>query len=105
MWSSGCHGAPHWASPRAGGADAAVGLLAAFAPDLPGLPAAVTAAAGALALPNGGVRPGEDTRLDWLDRHRTPSGAIPERVAADGSPSSVVPLGGAVLSYFWHSSR
>lgn len=105
-----------------GGADAAVGLLAAFAPDLPGLPAAVTAAAGALALPNGGVRPGEDwphddgiawtpevamlalgaartdaraagARLDWLDRHRAPSGALPEKVAADGSPSSVAPLG------------
>lgn len=105
-----------------GGADAAVGLLAAFAPDLPDLPVAVTAAAGALTLPNGGVRPGEDwphddgiawtpevamlalgaartgaraaaAGLDWLDRHRTPSGAVPEKVAADGSPSSVAPLG------------
>lgn len=42
-----------------GGADAAAGLLAVLAPDLPGLPAAVTAAGQALELPNGGVRPGQ----------------------------------------------
>lgn len=30
--------------------------------------------------------------LDWLDEHRTPSGALPEKVLADGSPSAVAPL-------------
>ena len=30
--------------------------------------------------------------LDWLDRHRTDAGALPEKVLADGSPASVAPL-------------
>ncbi|MBE7699255.1 glycoside hydrolase family 15 [Oerskovia sp. Sa1BUA8] len=30
--------------------------------------------------------------LDWLDQHRTASGAIPEKVLADGSPAAVAPL-------------
>ncbi|WP_442946338.1 glycoside hydrolase family 15 [Oerskovia sp. USHLN155] len=30
--------------------------------------------------------------LDWLDTHRTASGAIPEKVLADGSPAAVAPL-------------
>lgn len=103
-----------------GGADAAVGLLAALAPDLPGLPAALAAAGRDLRLLNGGVRPGsrwphEDGVawtpevamlafgsagsgaatgwLAWLDAHRTAAGSLPEKVAADGSPSSVAPLG------------
>ena len=31
-------------------------------------------------------------RLDWLDRHRTAAGSVPEKVLADGSPASVAPL-------------
>jgi len=31
-------------------------------------------------------------RLDWLDRHRTVAGSVPEKVLADGSPASVAPL-------------
>ncbi|QZN86109.1 glycoside hydrolase family 15 [Cellulomonas sp. C5510] len=31
-------------------------------------------------------------RLDWLDAHRTPLGALPEKVLADGSPAAVAPL-------------
>ncbi|SDS17914.1 hypothetical protein SAMN04489860_0977 [Paraoerskovia marina] len=30
--------------------------------------------------------------LDWIDSHRTDSGAIPEKVLADGSPAAVAPL-------------
>lgn len=30
--------------------------------------------------------------LGWIDAHRTSSGAIPEKVLADGSPSAVAPL-------------
>ena len=30
--------------------------------------------------------------LSWLDRHRTASGSLPEKVLADGSPASVAPL-------------
>lgn len=30
--------------------------------------------------------------LTWLDGHRTPSGALPEKVLADGSPAAVAPL-------------
>jgi len=105
-----------------GGADAAVGLLATLAPDLPGLPGAVAAAGRELVLPNGGARPGAhwphrdgiawtpevgmlalgSARFDpaaascwlrWLDTHRTTAGALPEKVTADGSPASVAPLG------------
>ncbi len=105
-----------------GGADAAVGLVGApFAPDLPGVPAAVEAARRALLLPGGGVRPGTDwdhddgmawtpeaamlalgsarsdpaaarNGLAWLDTHRTASGALPEKVAPDGFPAAVAPL-------------
>lgn len=32
------------------------------------------------------------TWLTWLDDHRTTSGAIPEKVLADGSPAAVAPL-------------
>ena len=104
-----------------GGADAAVGLLGAFVPDLPGVPPAVRSARRELLLPNGGVRPGADWHHDdgmawtpeeamlalgaarsdpaaarrslaWLDAHRTRSGALPEKVAPDGSPAAVAPL-------------
>lgn len=36
----------------------------------------------------------EDARgwLDWLDAHRTGTGALPEKVLADGSPAAVAPL-------------
>jgi len=30
--------------------------------------------------------------LTWLDAHRTPAGALPEKVLADGSPASAAPL-------------
>ncbi len=30
--------------------------------------------------------------LDWLDRHRTAAGSLPEKVLADGRPASVAPL-------------
>lgn len=30
--------------------------------------------------------------LTWIDKHRTPSGAIPEKVLADGSPTAAAPL-------------
>ncbi len=30
--------------------------------------------------------------LDWLDRHRTGTGALPEKVGGDGLPASVAPL-------------
>jgi GH15 family glucan-1,4-alpha-glucosidase len=30
--------------------------------------------------------------LDWLDGHRTASGALPEKVLADGTPAAVAPL-------------
>ena len=105
-----------------GGADAAVGLLAALAPDLPGLPGAVTTAGQTLKLPNGGIRPGRDWPhhdglawtpetamlawgshltdptssnrwLRWLDTHRTPAGSLPEKVTPAGHPASVAPLG------------
>lgn len=46
---------------------------------------ALTAAA------SGDVEQAEE-RLDWLDAHRTPRGALPEKVLWDGSPSAVAPL-------------
>jgi len=30
--------------------------------------------------------------LDWLDRHRTAQGSLPEKVTADGKPAAVAPL-------------
>ena len=88
---------------------------------LPGAQAAVTRARDALRQPAGGVSPGEawhddgvswtpetalfalvaaatgDDRtarreLDWLAAHRTREGALPEKVAYDGSPGAVAPL-------------
>jgi GH15 family glucan-1,4-alpha-glucosidase len=34
-----------------------------------------------------------DGWLAFLDSHRTPSGSLPEKVLADGSPAAVAPLG------------
>ena len=34
-----------------------------------------------------------DRWLSFLDTHRTPSGSLPEKVLADGSPAAVAPLG------------
>ena len=39
-----------------------------------------------------GERTSALARLDWLDRHRTVAGSVPEKVLADGSPASVAPL-------------
>lgn len=104
------------------GRDASVSfLLPPFAPHAAPVAAAWRRTVAALAVPNGGVRPGEewadtttawtpqvslfaataaaigdhDTAhrfLDWLDRHRTRLGALPEKVTADGRPAAVAPL-------------
>jgi GH15 family glucan-1,4-alpha-glucosidase len=112
-------------SPIKGGAmDAAVTFLAPpFAAYDPVVNAAVSAAAGSLRLPGGGVLPGErwagnrevawtpETAmfalaaaasghgheatgwLDWLAGHRTSLGALPEKVDEYGRPAAVAPLG------------
>ena len=97
-------------------------LLPPFQPTpLPGARAAWRASAAAMARPAGGLAPGAgwkddgiswtpqtslyglaaawagdtetaETWLTWIDTHRTPSGAIPEKVLADGSPAAVAPL-------------
>jgi hypothetical protein len=94
-----------------------------FAPQDSGVNAAVANAAVRQSLPNGGVLPGERwsgnpdeawtpevalfaltaassgrtgeavNRLDWLARHRTSLGVLPEKVDANGKPASVAPLG------------
>jgi GH15 family glucan-1,4-alpha-glucosidase len=46
----------------------------------------------ALAAATIGDRASAQGWLDWLARHRTPSGALPEKVLADGSPAAVAPL-------------
>jgi GH15 family glucan-1,4-alpha-glucosidase len=112
-------------SPVPGGdMDASVTFLAPpyAAPD-PSVDTAVLTAATRLALPGGGVLPGEHwqgsrteawtpetamfalaaasagrtadatARLDWLAAHRTSLGALPERVDRHGKPASVAPLG------------
>jgi glucoamylase len=106
------------------GADAAVTFLARpFGSADPGVDAAVRHAAARLAVPNGGMRPGERWNgdpheawtpetalfalafaasgdheeagrlLDWLDRHRSRTGSLPERVSKFDDPVSVAPLG------------
>ena len=97
-------------------------LLPPFQPTaLPGAGAAWRASATAMARPAGGLSPGAgwkddgiswtpqttlygwvaaengdraqaDRWLRWVDDHRTASGAIPEKVLADGSPAAVAPL-------------
>ncbi|WP_127571476.1 glycoside hydrolase family 15 [Georgenia faecalis] len=88
---------------------------------LAGAEAAWLASAGEMARPAGGLAPGAGWKpdgiswtpqtslyaltaastghveeatdwLDWLAEHRTSSGAIPEKVLADGSPAAVAPL-------------
>ncbi|MQA96408.1 MAG: glycoside hydrolase family 15 [Streptosporangiales bacterium] len=106
-----------------GGADAAVTFLGPpFGPSSPGVRAAQRRALRRLRLRGGGVTPGESWRRDsvawtpetamfalaaaasgdrdtagsllsWLDTHRTGLGAVPEKVAPNGSPASVAPLG------------
>ncbi len=46
----------------------------------------------ALAAASLGDRERAEQWLAWLDAHRTPSGALPEKVLADGSPAAVAPL-------------
>ncbi|GAA4144527.1 hypothetical protein GCM10022416_35360 [Actinomadura keratinilytica] len=109
---------------RGGRMDTSVTFVAPpFAPQDPGVSAAVLNAARRLTLSNGGVLPGEKwagnrtvawtpemamfalaaassgraqearARLDWLARHRTSLGALPEKVDAKGRPAGVAPLG------------
>lgn len=51
-----------------------------------------TTAVFALTAAASGDRAAATGWLDWLDAHRSPSGALPEKVLWDGSPSSVAPL-------------
>ena len=118
-WRLADHGYP--SRPPTDGLDSAVAFLTPpFGPEVPEVRRAVHAAERALALPHGGVRPGEDwndldeawtpstamlalsaaasgdhrrarDHLDWLVAHRTGIGSFPERVAPDG-PVSVAPL-------------
>ncbi len=97
-------------------------LLPPFQPSaLDGAPAAWAASIGPMLRPAGGLAPGASWRddgvswtpqtalyalaaastgdlgraegwLTWLDEHRTASGALPEKVLADGSPAAVAPL-------------
>ncbi|MEV6284817.1 glucoamylase [Kribbella sp. NPDC051770] len=106
-----------------GGADAIVTVLGPpFAPADPEIDRAITRTQDALTQPNGGVTPGEQWRADgvawtpqtalfalsaaargdrptaerlltWLDTHRTPSGALPEKVNRDVQPAGEAPLG------------
>jgi glucoamylase len=46
----------------------------------------------ALAFAANGDRPLAERMLDWLDRHRTRYGALPEKVCYDGSPAGPAPL-------------
>lgn len=109
---------------RGGLMDTSVTFLAPpFGAEEPGVTDAVLSAAGKLALPNGGVLPGERwsgnakvawtpemalftlsaaasdrpdeamARLDWLSAHRTSLGALPEKVDEYGRPAAVAPLG------------
>lgn len=104
--------------------DTSVTFLAPpFAPADPGVNAAVLEAAHRLALPNGGVLPGERWRgnkqvawtpemamfalsaassgrrdeaagrLGWLSAHRTTLGVLPEKIDEKGRPAAVAPLG------------
>lgn len=97
-------------------------LLAPLQPEpLSGAVTAWHASIAAMERPAGGLAPGESWRevslswtpqttlyamaaahnghperarewLTWVDRHRTPLGAIPEKVSPDGSPAAVAPL-------------
>ena len=96
-------------------------LMPPFAPPDDAVERAWAEAAASMARPAGGLAPGggwaadgvswtpttavfaltaaasgqvdqAESWLDWLDAHRTPRGALPEKVLADGSPSAVAPL-------------
>ena len=107
---------------RGGADSALAMMLPPFQPSAdPAVLAAFRAAPGRLARPGGGLAPGEawreqtvswtpetalfalgaaatgdraeaSRRLTWLDSHRTPLGALPEKVLADGRPAGVAPL-------------
>jgi GH15 family glucan-1,4-alpha-glucosidase len=107
-----------------GGADAAIAFVGPpFREADDTVKDALRSAAKVLAVPNGGLRPGESWRKDvdvawtpatglvalalagvgddqaaerlltWVDGHRTAVGAIPEKVDAAGQPATVAPLG------------
>lgn len=96
-------------------------LMPPFGGPDPQVTAAWQDAAAGMARPAGGLAPGEDWKrdgvswtpetamwaltaaasgdvdqatrwLDWLDRHRTARGSLPEKVLHDGSPAAVAPL-------------
>lgn len=113
---------PRTPEPDAGADAAVTFLAPPFARYDPRVSAAIARAAERLTIPNGGIIPGEDFpgspgdawtpetaffalaaaasgqrdtarhQLGWIARHRTTLGAIPERVAPDGTPTSVAPL-------------
>lgn len=106
-----------------GGADAAVTVLGPpFAPATDEVAAAIDRSHALLAMPNGGVTPGQDWRADgvswtpqtalfglsaaargdrtsaeavltWLASHRTSTGALPEKVNREGRLAGEAPLG------------
>ncbi len=106
-----------------GGADAIITILGPpFAPPDAELDQAIDRTRNVLTQPNGGVTPGEQWRADgvawtpqtalfalsaaargdrataeelltWLDTHRTPTGALPEKVNRDLHPAGEAPLG------------
>jgi hypothetical protein len=114
------HGYPR--HPGAADPDTAVAfLMPPFGPYDAEVEAAWRTAEASMARPGGGLAPGVGWRadgvswtpttavfaltaaasgnrasatgwLDWLDAHRAPSGALPEKVLWDGSPSAVAPL-------------
>jgi glucoamylase len=115
-------GYPRTPEPSAGADAAVTFLAPPFAARERRVGAAIERAAERLTIGNGGIIPGEDFPgspgdswtaetgffalaaaasgdrrqarhwLDWIHRHRTVLGAIPERVAPDGQPTSVAPL-------------
>jgi hypothetical protein len=116
------HRYPRTPDPLGGADAAVTFLAPPFAPYDAGVEIAVNIAAGELTLPGGGMlpgqawtgdrtmtwtpqtaffalaaaatgdRPGARRRLDWLGEHRTPFGALPEKVDELGRPASVAPL-------------
>lgn len=114
---------PDYPRTPGGGADAIVTTLGPpFAPPRTDLADAIDHTRDVLTQPNGGVTPGEEWRADgvawtpqtalfalsaaargdretanslltWLDSHRTPAGALPEKVNRDLNPAGEAPLG------------